>query len=210
MGLSSYNNYALAKEIALFPIPVLTGIGHSTNETVAEIVSYKNAITPTELADFLIQRFHDFSVPIKKGEEIIVERAKRMLLDEKLRFKNFVKYFRSVTNGKLLRCRIISRIIHMLFGLSEVLTSLSTWPSAKTVVILSEGLTSEQLFNAFPLNNVMENPRFNTLMGSSIVTFFFNASEFLFLSTQQVSRKCLYFFRNFFYFIFARGQQYGY
>jgi exodeoxyribonuclease VII large subunit len=106
VGLSSYNNYALAKEIALFPIPVLTGIGHSTNETVAEMVSYKNAITPTELADFLIQKFHDYALPIKRGEEIIVDRARRMLLDEKLRFKNFMKYFRSVTNGKLLRCRM--------------------------------------------------------------------------------------------------------
>jgi len=106
VGLSSYNNYELAKEIALFPIPVLTGIGHSTNETVAEMVSYKNAITPTELADFLIQKFHDFSVPIKKGEEIIVDRAKRILQDENLRFQNFMKYFRSVTNSKLLRSKV--------------------------------------------------------------------------------------------------------
>jgi exodeoxyribonuclease VII large subunit len=106
VGLSSYNNYELAKEIALFPIPVLTGIGHSTNETVAEMVSYKNAITPTELADFLIQKFHDFSMPIKKGEEIIVDRARRMLSDEKLRFQNLMKYFRSVTNSKLLRSKV--------------------------------------------------------------------------------------------------------
>jgi len=106
VGLSSYNNYELAKEIALFPIPVLTGIGHSTNETVAEMVSYKNAITPTELADFLIQKFHDFSMPIKKCEEIIVDRARRMLSDEKLRFQNLMKYFRSVTNSKLLRSRV--------------------------------------------------------------------------------------------------------
>jgi exodeoxyribonuclease VII large subunit len=106
VGLSSYNNYELAKEIALFPIPVLTGIGHSTNETVAEMVSFKNAITPTELADFLIQKFHDFSIPIARREEIIVDRAKRILLDEKLKFRNLMKYFRSVTNGKLLRSRI--------------------------------------------------------------------------------------------------------
>ncbi|HEX6225338.1 MAG TPA: exodeoxyribonuclease VII large subunit [Chryseolinea sp.] len=106
VGLSSYNNYALAKEIALFPIPVLTGIGHSTNETVAEMVSFKNAITPTELADFLIQKFHDFSMPLKKSEEVILDRAKRILLDERLRFKNFMKYFRSVANGKLQRSKM--------------------------------------------------------------------------------------------------------
>jgi exodeoxyribonuclease VII large subunit len=105
VGLSSYNNYTLAKEIALFPIPVLTGIGHSTNETVAEMVSFKTAITPTELADFLIQKFHDFSTPIKRGEEIIVERAKRILTDEKIKFRSTIKYFRSVTNMTLMRRR---------------------------------------------------------------------------------------------------------
>lgn len=69
VGLSSYNNYLLAKAIAIFPIPVLTGIGHSTNYTVSEMVAYKNAITPSELADFLIQKFHNFSVPIEKAAE---------------------------------------------------------------------------------------------------------------------------------------------
>lgn len=65
VGLSCYNNYELCKEIASFPLPVLTGIGHSTNMTVAELISFRNAITPTELGEFLIQAFHNFSVPIK-------------------------------------------------------------------------------------------------------------------------------------------------
>ncbi|HSJ12196.1 MAG TPA: exodeoxyribonuclease VII large subunit, partial [Gillisia sp.] len=39
VGLSCYDNYELAKTIATFPLPVLTGIGHSTNETVSELVS---------------------------------------------------------------------------------------------------------------------------------------------------------------------------
>ena len=103
VGLSSFNNYDLVRAIALFPIPVLTGIGHSTNETVSEMVSFKNAITPTELADFLIQKFHDFSLPIKRGEEVIVDRSKRMLADENIKFRNAIKYFRSVTNGTLMR-----------------------------------------------------------------------------------------------------------
>lgn len=101
VGLSSYNNYVLAREIARFPIPVLTGIGHSTNETVAEMVSFKNAITPTELADFLIQKFHNFSEPLKKGELIIADRSKRMIADEKIKFANLVKYFRSATRANL-------------------------------------------------------------------------------------------------------------
>lgn len=103
VGLSSYNNYQLASEIARFPIPVLTGIGHSTNETVAEMVSHKNAITPTELADFLLQKFHDFSNPLTRCQEIIIERSRRILQDEHVRFKGTVRFFRSVTNNQLQR-----------------------------------------------------------------------------------------------------------
>lgn len=78
VGLSSYNNYALSKAIAIFPIPVLTGIGHSTNETVSEMVAYKNAITPSELADFLIQKFHNFSIPVDQALEKISSSAHRI------------------------------------------------------------------------------------------------------------------------------------
>ncbi|NQD71775.1 exodeoxyribonuclease VII large subunit [Sphingobacterium shayense] len=71
VGLSSYNNFLLAKAIATFPIPVLTGIGHSTNLTVSEMVAFKSAITPSELADFLIQRFHQFALPIEESQRRI-------------------------------------------------------------------------------------------------------------------------------------------
>ncbi|WP_293912546.1 MULTISPECIES: exodeoxyribonuclease VII large subunit [unclassified Sphingobacterium] len=71
VGLSSYNNYLLARAIAIFPLPVLTGIGHSTNLTVSEMVAYKNAITPSELADFLLQRFHNFAIPLDRASETI-------------------------------------------------------------------------------------------------------------------------------------------
>src|SRR5690606_25047621 len=46
VGLSCYNHYALASAIARLPIPVHTGIGHSANETVSEMIAYRNAITP--------------------------------------------------------------------------------------------------------------------------------------------------------------------
>jgi exodeoxyribonuclease VII large subunit len=105
VGLSSFNNYMLAREVALFPIPVITGIGHSTNETVVEMVSYKNAITPTELADFLIQKFHDFSLPVRNAEEVIVERSQRLIRDEKLKLQNLLRYFQSITQNRLLMSR---------------------------------------------------------------------------------------------------------
>ncbi|WP_373518271.1 exodeoxyribonuclease VII large subunit [Pricia sp.] len=101
IGLSCYNNYDLAKEIAEFPIPVITGIGHSTNETVAELIAHENAITPTKLAEFLIQKFHDFSVPVHKAEEKISDRSRRLIRDAKTNFAAEVKWLRSVTRNIL-------------------------------------------------------------------------------------------------------------
>ena len=84
VGLSSYNNYQLAKAIAIFPIPVITGIGHSTNETVSEMVAYQNAITPSELADFLIQKFHQFALPVDEAVNRII-RASTALFEKEAR-----------------------------------------------------------------------------------------------------------------------------
>ena len=105
IGLTCYNNYDLAREIALFPIPVITGIGHSTNETVAEMVSFRNAITPTELADFLIQQFHNFAVPVQKAQESIAERSARLIRDEKIRIMHSARYFKSAAFASLVNRR---------------------------------------------------------------------------------------------------------
>jgi len=101
VGLSSYNNYRLAYETATFPIPVLTGIGHSTNETVSEMVAWKNAITPTELADFLIQQFHNFSVPLHEAEMKLMELPKQKIENENTRLFDKVRYFKSLTMNVL-------------------------------------------------------------------------------------------------------------
>jgi len=57
VGMSCYDDFNLCKRIAEFPLPVLCGIGHSTNLTVAEMVAYSHAITPSVLASDLLQEF---------------------------------------------------------------------------------------------------------------------------------------------------------
>jgi len=102
VGLSCFNNYTLARDIALFPLPVITGIGHATNETVVELVAWRNAITPTELADFLLQRFHAFAQPVQRAEEVIAATAIKMLGETRETLRHTVRYFRSVTRHALL------------------------------------------------------------------------------------------------------------
>ncbi len=57
--LSCFNSYWLASHIAQFPIPVLTGIGHEQDETIADMVAHTRLKTPTAVAEFLISKFQE-------------------------------------------------------------------------------------------------------------------------------------------------------
>jgi exodeoxyribonuclease VII large subunit len=105
IGLSCFNNFDLAKEVCLFPIPVITGIGHTTNETIVEMISFSNAITPTKIAEYLIQKFHNFSVPVHTAEEKIIERSQRIITNEKGNLYSETKLFISVTQNILMENR---------------------------------------------------------------------------------------------------------
>jgi exodeoxyribonuclease VII large subunit len=101
IGLSCYNNYKLSKAIATFPLPVLTGIGHSTNITVSEMVAFRNAITPTELGEFLIQCFHNFSVPVKEAQKSLKMEVNQFMQDQKIELANELRIFKNVSNQRL-------------------------------------------------------------------------------------------------------------
>ncbi|MBX7202335.1 MAG: exodeoxyribonuclease VII large subunit [Bacteroidia bacterium] len=93
IGLSCYNHYDLAREIALFPLPVLSGVGHATNETIAELVSFRHFITPTETATFLLQCFHDLSVPVENTFEKLRTAPGKAIRQKHEQFIAAVKYF---------------------------------------------------------------------------------------------------------------------
>jgi exodeoxyribonuclease VII large subunit len=75
VGLTCYNNYDLCKAIATFPLPIITGIGHSTNLTVAELIAHASAITPTQLAEMLIAQFRHFELRIERLSQAVVKNA---------------------------------------------------------------------------------------------------------------------------------------
>ena len=52
--LSGFDSYLLAANVAQFPLPVFTGIGHERDETIIDIVAHTRLKTPTAVAAFLI------------------------------------------------------------------------------------------------------------------------------------------------------------
>jgi exodeoxyribonuclease VII large subunit len=157
VGLSYFNNYVLASAVSLFPLPVLTGIGHATNETVLEMISHTNAITPSKLAEFLIQKIHDFSVPVQDATEKIIQQTERLLSNERNRFQSETKLFRSVTENILIRnSNIISELSSVfaqqaLFRFRNENASLTTFGNEVRKGIANLVLSKKQELNHFGL-----------------------------------------------------------
>ncbi|MGM9688500.1 MAG: exodeoxyribonuclease VII large subunit [Alloprevotella sp.] len=53
--LNGFNTYLLAANVAQFPLPVLSGIGHERDETLVDLVAHTRLKTPTAVAAFLVQ-----------------------------------------------------------------------------------------------------------------------------------------------------------
>lgn len=122
IGLSCFDDYYLAKKIAGFPLPVLTGIGHSTNETVSELVSYQSFITPTKIAEFLLQKFHDFYVPVEHAGEQIGKEANRLFKNQKSGLQESARLFNSLTNRTLDRNKtVLEQIARSLVSGSQLI-----------------------------------------------------------------------------------------
>ncbi|MBM3170278.1 MAG: exodeoxyribonuclease VII large subunit [Bacteroidetes bacterium] len=81
VGMACYNNLELNRALTTFSLPVLTGIGHASNLTVAEQIAWHNAITPTKLAEWLVQQFHNLSVPLQKCEEALTKSGLEVVAD---------------------------------------------------------------------------------------------------------------------------------
>lgn len=52
--LSGFDTLRLAENVANFPLPIITGIGHERDESVLDLVAHHNVKTPTAAAAFLI------------------------------------------------------------------------------------------------------------------------------------------------------------
>ena len=85
--LSCFDSYNLAYNIANFPLPVITGIGHERDDTVADVVAHTKVKTPTAAAEFLINNVFDTAQMLenltRRMSETVVERMNA----EKLRIE---------------------------------------------------------------------------------------------------------------------------
>ena len=71
LDLDCFDSYELASHIAQFPLPVITGIGHERDETIADLVAHSKMKTPTAVAEFVISGCRNFEMSINEKFDAI-------------------------------------------------------------------------------------------------------------------------------------------
>lgn len=60
MDLACFDSYKIASNVAQFPLPVITGIGHERDRSITDLVAHTSVKTPTAVAEFIISHDADF------------------------------------------------------------------------------------------------------------------------------------------------------
>lgn len=95
--LNGFDTYLLAANVAQFPLPVLTGIGHERDDTIIDVVAHTRLKTPTAVAAFLIERQRDEYETLLQMEKNLQQNICRKLEKERNRFEQNGRRYQMAT-----------------------------------------------------------------------------------------------------------------
>jgi exodeoxyribonuclease VII large subunit len=125
IDLSCFDAYVLAAEVAKFPLPVITGIGHERDDTVVDIVAHTKLKTPTAVAEFLIANMTSFEERVIEAQTILIHRVKELIGNEDHRLQYLAQHFKHIVKdrfaGETKRIEIgLHKLIH---GATQIVDS---------------------------------------------------------------------------------------
>ncbi len=85
--LSGFDTLALAENVAQFPLPIITGIGHDRDESILDMISHTRVKTPTAAAAFLIDHLRNVWERISQLAMLIPTLALRVLSESRHRIE---------------------------------------------------------------------------------------------------------------------------
>lgn len=88
---SGFDTLALAENVANFPLPIITGIGHDRDECVLDMVSNTRVKTPTAAAALLIDNLARVYTFLQDAQNTIVNNIEHALDYEKMRLDRLVR-----------------------------------------------------------------------------------------------------------------------
>lgn len=90
--LSGFDTLALAENVANFPLPVITGIGHDRDESIIDIIAHTRVKTPTAAAAFLIDNLKQTADRINTAGTRIAALTSMRMEQERLRIARLAEH----------------------------------------------------------------------------------------------------------------------
>ena len=107
LDLDCFNDLKLALAIGNTQIPILTGIGHETDFTVADLVSHEYFKTPTDVGDYIVDKTSFFASKLIEIATVIGSRS-RFILNREVSFLSNSKILLSELPVKLIAEKLIA------------------------------------------------------------------------------------------------------
>lgn len=85
--LACFNSYRLCAHVAQFPLPIVTGIGHDKDESVADMVAAQRLKTPTAVAAWIGEQMAEFDGSLDALAQAIERHAIEILSTERQRLE---------------------------------------------------------------------------------------------------------------------------
>ena len=77
--MSGFDTLALAENVANFPLPIITGIGHDRDESILDMVSHTRVKTPTAAASLLVDHLKQVLDVLNDAQDTITHCAQQKL-----------------------------------------------------------------------------------------------------------------------------------
>ncbi|NPA45317.1 MAG: exodeoxyribonuclease VII large subunit, partial [Chlorobi bacterium] len=100
--LSWFDSYQMALNISQFPLPVLTGIGHDKDTSIADLVAHTSLKTPTAVANFLIDNVAEYYNYLIQLSEDFSFKIKEIINENKNNLDFLISNFKPIVNEILL------------------------------------------------------------------------------------------------------------
>jgi len=73
-----YDQFIVARAVAKFPIPIITGIGHHKDVSITDLMAHSPTKTPTQAAEFILNRNRSFEESIIALQKKVVIKAQQI------------------------------------------------------------------------------------------------------------------------------------
>jgi exodeoxyribonuclease VII large subunit len=143
----AFDTYGIARAVARFPVPVITGIGHLRDVSITDMMAHTNTNAPTKAAEFIIAHNRTFEDELKQIQKSVIIKAQQRIAGAQQKISQMnsqvVNKSRSVLiryNNLLLLAKqvVMNKSQNSLLNEGSVLLKLNQLVINKTANILSK------------------------------------------------------------------------